>query len=104
MGTYRRSNNSNPIRLYTFVFCVTLITLFFVWTRLQNIRLQREIAKLTKEEHKLRSQNKKLRLQWASLTSPERLEKIGVKKYKLRSPRVDQVIILRDSQQEGLER
>ena len=73
-----------------------LITLFFVWTRLQNIRIKREIGRLNKHERELKLEQNQLKLKWAKLTELKNLEKMGLKKYGLRRPTPQQVIMLRE--------
>lgn len=88
------AKKAGTLRLLLTIFVVTVITLFFVWTRLQNIRLKRELGRLKDEEQKLSLENSRLELEWARLTSPKRLEQIGAEKYNLKRPRPDQVIVL----------
>lgn len=73
---------------------ITIVTLFFVWTRLQNIRLRRENGRLKSREQEVLLENNRLKLEWARLVSPKRLEDIGQEKYNLSRPRPDQVIVL----------
>jgi cell division protein FtsL len=73
---------------------ITIITLFFVWTRLQNIRLKRENARYKAREQEVLLENNRLKLEWARLISPKRLEDIGREKYNLDRPRPEQVIVL----------
>jgi cell division protein FtsL len=73
---------------------ITIVTLFFVWTRLQNIRLRLENARLKQREREVLLENNRLKLEWARLVSPKRLEDIGREKYNLTRPRPEQVIVL----------
>lgn len=73
---------------------ITIVTLFFVWTRLQNIRLRREASRLKQREQEVLLENNRLKLEWARLVSPKRLEDIGDHKYNLKRPRPEQVIVL----------
>ncbi len=88
------AKKSSTLRAVLILAVVTVITLFFVWTRLQNIRLKRELGQLKHTERKLSLENSRLQLEWARLTSPKRLEEIGAEKYNLKRPRPDQVIVL----------
>ena len=90
-----RKKRSN-LRIFILVFSATVITLFFVWTRLQNIRLKREVLRLKRQEQQVNLENGRLQLEWARLTSPKRLEEIGAQKYNLRRPRPEQVILLKE--------
>lgn len=82
------------LRVVLVVAGITIVTLFFVWTRLQNIRLRREAARLKSREQEVLLENNRLKLEWARLVSPKRLEDIGQEKYNLSRPRPDQVIVL----------
>ena len=88
------SKKNTTLRIVLGVSGITIITLFFVWTRLQNIRLRREQSKLKEHEQEVLLDNNRLKLDWARLTSPKRLEDLGAEKYNLKRPRPDQVIVL----------
>jgi cell division protein FtsL len=88
------SKKSSTLRVILAVSTITIITLFFVWTRLQNIRLKRENARYKAREQEVLLENNRLKLEWARLISPKRLEDIGREKYNLDRPRPEQVIVL----------
>ena|SRR3990167_1642601 len=90
---HRRQGNRN-VRVFLIFFSVMLITLFFVWTRLQNIRIRREIARLNGQGAKINFENSQLKLRLAQLTSPNRLEQLGTQRYNLKRPSPNQVILL----------
>lgn len=93
MAAAKKNGN---LRLFIFVAGITIITLFFVWTRLQNIRLKRENMRLKQREQETLLENNRLKLEWARLVSPKRLEQLGEEKYNLGRPRPDQVIVLKE--------
>jgi cell division protein FtsL len=82
------------LRVFLVVAMITIVTLFFVWTRLQNIRLRRESARLKQREQEALLENNRLKLEWARLISPKRLEELGERKYNLKRPSPEQVIVL----------
>ena len=90
------ANNSKggTLRVMLVLAGITVVTLFFVWTRLQNIRLRREGARLKQREQEVLLENNRLKLEWARLVSPKRLEELGQEKYNLKRPRPDQVVVL----------
>lgn len=92
------NKKGGTLRILVAVVTVTIITLFFVWTRLQNIRLRRENMRLKQREQEVLLENNRLKLEWARLISPKRLEELGAEKYNLRRPRPEQVIIFSESQ------
>lgn len=88
------AKKGNTVRVVLVVTAITIVTLFFVWTRLQNIRLRRESARLKARETEVLLENNRLKLEWARLVSPKRLEDLGQEKYNLKRPRPDQVVVL----------
>lgn len=88
------NKKGGTLRAFVVVAAITMVTLFFVWTRLQNIRLRRESARLKAREQESLLENNRLKLEWARLISPKRLESLGAEKYNLKRPRPEQVIVL----------
>jgi cell division protein FtsL len=85
---------SGTVRVVAVVVGLTIVTLFFVWTRLQNIRLKREDMRLKQREQEALAENNRLKLEWERLVSPRRLEELGRDKYNLSRPRPEQVVVL----------
>ena len=85
-------------RLFLFAF-VTLFfiggSLFYVWSRIQVIRLGYEISSALKEEKALADANKRLRLEIATLKSYARIEKVAVEELRMAKPKPEQVIVIR---------
>jgi len=90
----RANKKGSNLRVFLAVASITIITLFFVWTRLQNIRLKREGARLKQREQEAILENSRLKIEWARLISPKRLEELGKEKYNLKRPSPQQVIVL----------
>lgn len=88
------SKKSSTARIAMILALLTIVTLFFVWTRLQNIRLKRELARLKQQEQRLSLENARLQLDWAQTISPNRLELIGWEKFNLKRPLPNQVVVL----------
>ena len=93
----RRAKIHGKIFLMLAVFFIMLITFFFVWTRVQNISLNREVVRLHVQEKKVDLENKRLRIEWAKLVDPSRLRKIAKKKFQLQEPSSKQILILRET-------
>jgi cell division protein FtsL len=70
-------------------------SLFYVWSRIQVIRLGYEISNALKEERALTEANKKLRLEIATLKSYARIEKLAVEELRMAKPKPEQVIVIR---------
>lgn len=88
------NSKGGTLRVILVLAGITVVTLFFVWTRLQNIRLRREGGRLKQREQEVLLENNRLKLEWARLISPKRLEELGQGKYNLKRPRPDQVVVL----------
>lgn len=94
MASIKNRKGNRNVRVFLAYFGVMAVTLFFVWTRLQNIRIRREISRLNSQGVKVNVENSQLRLKLAQLTSPNRLEEIGMQRYNLKRPAPKQVILL----------
>jgi cell division protein FtsL len=70
-------------------------SLFYVWSRIQVIQLGYEISSALKEERTLTEENKKLRVEIATLKSYARIEKLAVEELRMVKPKPDQVIVIR---------
>ena len=70
-------------------------SLFYVWSRIQVIRLGYEISSVLKEEKALTEANKKLRLEIATLKSYARIERLAVEELRMVKPKPQQVIVIR---------
>ena len=96
MSGVRGKRKNGKARIFLVFFSVMAVTLFFVWTRLQNIRIRREISRLNSQSAKANFENSQLKLKLAQITAPNRLEKLGAQRFQLRRPLPNQVIILRE--------
>ena len=70
-------------------------SLFYVWSRIQVIRLGYQISRVLKEEKALTEANKRLRLEIATLKSYARIERIAVQELRMVKPKPEQVIVIR---------
>jgi len=68
--------------------------IFYVWLQVQMVGLSYEISSAQKQKKELVEINKKLRIQWASLRSPDRIERIALNQLGLRPPERGQIEIL----------
>ncbi|NUM87729.1 MAG: hypothetical protein HUU37_00855 [Bdellovibrionales bacterium] len=84
------------LRVVLVVALVTAVTLFFVWTRLQNTRLRIESSRLQEAEKQALADVNRVKAEWARLISPARLEEIGAKKYNLGRPKPHQIVVLKE--------
>jgi cell division protein FtsL len=70
-------------------------SLFYVWSRIQVIQLGYEISNALKVERTLTEENKKLRVEIATLKSYARIEKVAVEELRMAKPKPEQVIVIR---------
>lgn len=82
----------NLVPVLGFIALLLMVSLFFVWSRVQVTGLEYEISQLESRLRDLRQETSNLRLEAASLSSPERIERVAKKELHLRLPTADQVI------------
>jgi len=66
----------------------------YVWSNFEKTQIGYDLSQLKKEEMKLRETNRKLRLELATLKSPQKLEALAIRKLGLRQPSPEQIIVL----------
>ncbi len=83
-----------PRLLPLFVFIAVLLglSLFFVWSRIQVVHLDYEISRLETRLREVEQENRRLRLEAASLRNPARIELVAQRDLGLRHPSAEQVI------------
>jgi len=69
------------------------VALLHVWQRLRVVQLGYVLSTTTKLERRLEQENRELRLELATLTSPKRLEAMA-QRIGLREPSKGQVVVL----------
>jgi cell division protein FtsL len=87
-----------PTRLLLFILLILFFiggSLFYVWSRIQVIRLGYEISSVLKEEKVLTEANKRLRVEIATLKSYARIERLAVEELRMTKPKPQQVIVIR---------
>ncbi|MGH7929044.1 MAG: cell division protein FtsL [Candidatus Binatia bacterium] len=76
------------------LFCLALVALMYVWLRLQVVNVGYALSTTTKLQQRLEQEQRELRLEHATLTSPERIEAMARRRLGLRPPERGQVIVL----------
>ena len=91
-----KSANSKRIIITWFVIMVIFITelLVYTWSRVQCIKVGYEISHEGNKNRNFINLQNNLKIEIASLKSPERLANIAKNKLGLKSPTPDQVIIV----------
>ena len=82
----------NLVPVLGFIGLLLSVSLFFVLSRVQVTGLEYEMSQLESTLRDLRQDTSSLRLEAASLRSPERIERVARQELRLRLPSADQVI------------
>lgn len=72
-----------------------LIIFGFIWSRLMVVNVGYEISKANSTRAELIEQNKRLKLDYMRLKSPERIESIATNELGLINPKSEQIVIVR---------
>ncbi|MGH7829134.1 MAG: cell division protein FtsL [Candidatus Binatia bacterium] len=75
-------------------FFMVSLALFHVWVRLQVVRMGYVLSTTSKLQDQLEQENRELKVELATLSSPERLEDMARARLGLREPEKNQVVIL----------
>jgi cell division protein FtsL len=70
------------------------VALLHVWLRLQVVHMGYVLATTSKLKKQLEQENLELKVELATLTSPDRLEALSRRRLGLKSPEKGQVIVL----------
>jgi cell division protein FtsL len=82
----------NLVPVLVFISLLLMVSLFFVWSRVQVTSLEYEMSLLESKLRGLREEASNLSLEAASLRDPERIERVARKELNLRLPSSEQVI------------
>lgn len=89
-------------RILFLVAFMAILSLFYIWSRVQIVQYGYEINELKARQHQLIEENKKLKVETATLKSPNRIEKIAREKLKMRAPLPEQVQIVPEKKRDVL--
>ena len=82
----------NIVPVLGFIALLLAVSLFFVWSRVQVTGLEYEISQLESSLRGVSQETLNLRLEAASLRSPERIERVARNELNLRLPSAEQII------------
>ena len=87
--------NLSPLTL-TVLFVVPIVAaaLFNVWIHVATVRLGYELSTAARQHESLVEENRGIRIEIATLKSPERLKRLASENYKMSPPRSGQVLKL----------
>lgn len=82
-------------RWAVWLIAVTMLALFYVWSRIQVVQYGYENATLTRQSDELSKQISSLEIEIAKLKSPARLEDVAKKELGMRPPSAEQTVIVK---------
>lgn len=80
---------------YTFGLVVCAFAVVYVWQSVNVIRLGYEVEDLKKEKARLVKMNDMLKIEVATLTSPDRIERIATARLGMKTPADSQVVLVK---------
>ncbi len=86
------------LRVSTFVLSLLVlvaVALVYVWSHLHNTQLKYQIAEEMTVRDNLIEENRRLKMESATLKSPQRIESIARDKLKLQYPEREQVVLIK---------
>jgi cell division protein FtsL len=78
--------------IFVTIAVLLVVALFYVWSRVEVTAMEYEISQLESTLRKERQETSNLRLEAASLSSPERIEKVARRELGLHLPLPEQVV------------
>ena len=90
----KRKARQHLVAICAFGFFLFILGLVHVWLRLQVVHMGYVLSTTTKLQAQLEQENRELKVEVATLTSPERLEAMARRRLGLMSPEKGQVIVL----------
>ena len=95
LATNRKKEGLKLFRLIVIALMFMAITLVYVWFRISITKIDYQIAEEIHCRDGLLEENRKLKVEVATLKSPRRIESIARTKLGMRYPERDQVIFLK---------
>lgn len=83
------------LKLFLLGCFLTGIVLFYVWSRVEVVRLNYKILEVTKEERRHFMQHERFKIEFATLSSPSRLSSMATERFHLKNPTHDQIIYMK---------
>lgn len=83
------------LRLIGLGMIVMMLSLFYIWSRVEVVKMGYEIGGLIKHQKDLKVQGQKLKLELSVLKAPERIESLASEKLKMVWPTADKTYSLK---------
>ncbi|HKX51884.1 MAG TPA: cell division protein FtsL [Candidatus Binatia bacterium] len=90
----KRKSHPHLVAICALAFCLFILGLVHVWLRLQVVHMGYVLSTTTKLQGRLEQENRELKVELASLTSPDRLEAMARRRLGLMPPEKGQVLVL----------
>jgi cell division protein FtsL len=90
----RKQRHRNNIMVALLAFGLLMVALAHVWLRLQVVHVGYVLSTTTKLQSQLEREQRELKVEFAMLTSPDRLQAMARKRLGLTPPEKGQVIVL----------
>ena len=92
--TYTKKDFLKTKVLFRILFLVAfmaILSLFYIWSRIQIVQYGYEINSLRVRQNILLESNKKLNVEVATLKAPQRIERVATERLKMRAPEQAQI-------------
>jgi cell division protein FtsL len=90
----KRKGQQRLVPICALGFCLFILGLVHVWLRLQVVHMGYVLSTTAKLQGRLEQENRELKVELASLTSPDRLEAMARRRLGLMPPEKGQVLVL----------
>ncbi len=90
----RRERRRHTLAISLLALCLVGVALLHVWLRLQVVNMGYVLSTTSKLQNQLEQEHRELKVELATLTSPDRLEAMAHKRLGLAPPEKGQVIVL----------
>lgn len=95
---YGQADASAGVKYSNFIFvafALMAVALIYVWSHIHMTELEYQVAREISTHERILNEQRKLKVELATLKSPQRIEKIAKEKLGMFYPTRDQVIILK---------
>lgn len=80
---------------FLFISLVFIISVFFVWSRVELVNLEYDISSMERKLRTLKQEERCLRLEVASLRSPSRIEQVARNDLGMKLPSPEQTVVVK---------
>lgn len=77
------------------ILSVVMVSIFYIWVHLEIIKLGYEVSEAARHQIELTQENKRLKIEFSNLKSPERIERIARERLNLHYPMGEEVVMVK---------